>query len=351
MTQVRFARDKLHRSLEAMLNEYEAMLVILAMMNADAKSHLKSYRESIESLTKRELHQALADTKVRIQDIRSKSGATLPNGEYALLLAANPAGPGNVLELPAYLAVRLFNRYPRVASALANRELPLHALIELDVHGRYERLNRLQYFILEATLFEDMCAFWNEACTIEGPKVNPHAAKATLKKRSALHRATVSAAFYMVEAYCNGLAFEARLTRGDQLSERELELITEWDQERERSKFTSIRDKLLHYPRILMGAAAPLLQENNCPELNYFLTAAKEFRDAIVHPSPRFDADSLVSKKVRAYMRLGPGECAEIIDAAIAVIYRIGAVTERTKCLFWLQRRTTDGRFADSVFE
>lgn len=350
MAPIIFARDKLGNTLSTLLDEYEAMLILLAQMNSATKRHIDSHRKSIRSLKKSKLLQAVADTKARIKVLRTDTGATLPVGGYTKLLASNLVPADKVIMLPANVAVVLFEKYPRVAEALRQHELPFHTHIELDSHGRYTPQSQFQFHILEASLFEDMCAYWNEACSIEIPNQRPHAAKRQLKQLAALHRAAVSAAFYMVEAYCNGLAFEALSIREAELSDRERELITERCANGDRPKYASIRDKILHYPRILMGVSTPLIQESNCQDLEYFLSAAKKYRDAVVHASPRVDHESLISEKVQLYFRLDHAECANILDSAIGLVFSMAAATDRSKCLFWLQRRLPDGRFDESVF-
>lgn len=351
VSSIRFTRDKFRHSLNALLDEYAAMLVLLASMNTEARRQVESLRASIDSLSKRELQDALQVFKKRVQTLRRTTGATLPLGSYRSMLAQNPDRPGQVVMLPAYVAVTMFEKYPRIADALLKHELPFHAHIELDPRGEYEPQQRLQLQILEATLFEDMCGFWNDARAIQIPTMSPHTAKRQVKRLAALHRATVSAAFYMVEAYCNGIAFEAFLSSQDQLSERERELITEWDSKRSRAKYASLRDKILHYPRILVGAPAPLLQESNCTALDQFLAGAKKYRDAIVHASPRIDENSLLSGKVDLFLGLNHAQCGDIVDSAIELVKQIGAATGRSKHLFWLHQRSPDGGFPDVVFE
>lgn len=350
MAQIEFARDKLRRKLRFLLDEYEAMLILLAEMNEDAKSFLESRRESIESLTTDELRRAVKGTKERVDSLRDHAGATRPVGDYSKIVSSNGVAAGRVMLLPAYVAVMLFRKYPRVARGLANHTLAPHTFIELDQRGMYRAQSRLQFVILEATLFEDMCSYWNDACDIKIPERSPHAAKRDVKRLAALHRGVVSAAFYMVEAYCNGIAFEVFLSKGDSLSDKERDLITEWDSKGSRPRYATTRDKLLHYPRLLVGATAPLIQESNSPDLVYFLTAAKKFRDAIVHASPQLDSNAEM-EKAQIYLRLDHEDCARIIDSAIGLIHSIAAAIERTECIFWLQRRNSGGRFTDSVFD
>ncbi len=200
-------------------------------------------------------------------------------------------------------------------------------------------------------LFEDLCHFWNESCIINTNLQSPWDSKLSLKKKNALHRAAISSAFYMVEAYCNGIARAAYITRFEELTEKEREMLTEVDSQKSRPKYLSIRDKLLHYPRLLVGSNSPLIQENNSPELKFFLSSAKNLRDSIVHanPAPRYQDIQLT--KVSALLTIDHMECARVIDSSIVVIQQIAGAIKKGKSIFWLQTRCDNGLFDESVFE
>src|SRR6266404_2636635 len=197
--------------------------------------------------------------------------------------------------------------------------------------------DQLQFHILEAMLFEDMCMFWNEASNINPDPKQPHLEKLQLKRLAALLRAAVSSAFYMVEAFCNGIAVEVFLTHSESLNEKDLQRVTEWDARNNRPKYVTMRDKLLHYPRLLAGAPAPLVQETNSSEFSYFLSSAKEFRDAIVHANPAPNYETLAPQRSQTFMRLNHAECGKIVDCSVAVIDQIANAIGRRKCVFWLQ--------------
>jgi hypothetical protein len=150
---------------------------------------------------------------------------------------------------------------------------------------------------------------------------------------------------------CNGMAVEVFLTRRESLSEKDLQRVTEWDATKGHTRYVTTRDKLLHYPRLLTNASAPVIQENSSPELSYSLSSAKEFRDAIVHANPAPDYETLAPQKSQTFMRLHHAECGKIVDCSIAVIDQIATAIGRRKTVFWLQHRQADGLFDKSVFD
>ncbi len=351
MGKVEFARDRLRVRLSKLVDEYEAMVILLARMSPLVARQIENEREGVKLANKSQLQLGTQKLSATINRIRRDAGATQPVGYYSSLLNHNQLNEGWIRTIPVYVAVALFNKYPRLADALQSHELPIHATIELDYLGEGSRPEIYEFRITEAMLFEDMCFFWNESCAIHEKAIEPGSSKQLTKRLIAFHRAAVSAAFYMVEAFCNGIALEIFLTRRDELSEQELEWVTEWNAKHSRPRYLSIRDKLLKYPRLLLDTQAPPIQENNSPELSFFLSSAKELRDAIVHANPAPNLETLLPQKTQIFERLDHDQCARVIDSSIEVVNQIATSVGRDKSIFWLQTRKEDGAFDDSVFD
>lgn len=349
---MQFARDKLTASLSRLFDEYEAMVIFLGQMNLDMRRNLLEERAKIPDLTKPQLANAVEQLTSKIGQMRKKFGATRPLGEYAQILQKAPQPEDEaVLMFPAHVGLALFDKYPELSELLRNNKMPWHTRVELDARGQFRRQHHWQFKILEAVLFEDMCFFWNESFNYQRALGDPYERKHSFKKEMALYRAAISSAFYMVEAFCNGIAFEVLIKRRDELSDRELQLVTEWDSTRSRPKHLSIRDKLLQYPRLLLQASAPPLQESNCPDLAFFLSSAKRFRDAIVHASPGTDKDQFAATKWKAFEEIRREDCAKVLDSTISMVDKIATSINRRDSIFWLQRRQEDGSFNESVFD
>lgn len=209
--------------------------------------------------------------------------------------------------------------------------------------------------LLEASLFEDMCALYNQAheafATIpRSRRPGEMDLKIAKKQHASLMRATVSAAFYFVEGYINCLAADYVHTNGERISEKDRMDLTEWDSSKNRYRSVSTRDKLVKYPRIVTGATFPPIDESNCPELKYFVTTAKSFRDAIVHASASFDPVEDYPKKERIFVGLNQDEVAKIVDTVVALVERIETLVNGQPPR-WLQRRDSRGVFPNTVFE
>ena len=176
--------------------------------------------------------------------------------------------------------------------------------------------------------------------------------KRTIKTAEALWRAAASTAFYCVEAYLNGLAFDYYTANEPRLDEDTKRLLTEWDTVQKRFKPVRLRDKLLQYPRIICGTAHPPLQENSCPEMAFFMGRAKLLRDAVVHASPKPNLSAVGDAKESLFLSLDFPETERIVDNTVALIRKIEiAVHGDESRIGWLCGRGPDGLFPDAAFD
>jgi hypothetical protein len=213
------------------------------------------------------------------------------------------------------------------------------------------RSGDVELYVLEARLFENMCALFNLAFDRQAQLPYPRTDKIELKTTIALELAVVSAAFQCLEAYLNGLAFDFVMRVGlDTLDAQTKALLTEWDYKADRQRFVSFRDKLLKYPRIVTGEDHPLLQENNCAALRILLENAKPLRDALTHASP-FDDPGSSANKLQAVFQCSFEQIEEIVDAITSLISQIEtAVFGSSVAVDWIRSRAESGRFPVEVF-
>ena len=254
------------------------------------------------------------------------------------------------LLVPKYILQDIFSHYERTFPRFPL--LPMHAQICIDA-GRF-RVNpgTGEYIILEAALFEDMCALFNLIKQHSELLSGPNVLKKHNKAVSALYRSTVTTAFHFVEAYLNGIAFEHYFLNESSLDDKTKILLTEWDHLRKREAFQSLKEKALKYPRIAKGAEHPLLQENNCPELSLILGEAKLLRDSIVHASPKYNLETFEAEKEIQFFSIDLYRVESIVDASIGLVRKLEiAIWGNDKRLSWLHCRGVDGSFSDAVFE
>lgn len=131
-------------------------------------------------------------------------------------------------------------------------------------------------------------------------------------RREFCARSCILAAFNLLEAFLNGLAWEFANdpARMQPLSKRQQDLLTD-------SYGATLRDKILKYPAILTGQT---LWAEDDPIVRGFLDDLKPLRDSLVHPSPFSSPARFGGRdKLRAFY-LADARSAEIIAAAVIEI-------------------------------
>ena len=106
--------------------------------------------------------------------------------------------------------------------------LPEHASIGFHDGTERESVGEVEVYLLEAKLYEDMCGLFNLAKEIAG-RVSAHKqgkSKTESKKLEACCRATATSAFYSVESYLNGLAYDHYVAHRKTLDEKNRQILT-----------------------------------------------------------------------------------------------------------------------------
>ena len=366
-------RGRKRSEFEKLIEEYHALLVLSGQYSVQARHSRRAAIAKSSSLTNRELDGEIAFISADLAEIREVLKPTQPASFYVDFVkrAEGTLRRDQHLYLPKW---RLAEFFRGLRGDKRFEKLPEHALVALDVHGISRAVEPAEVRILEAGLYEDMCAMFNRAWELTPLARHPNVSKLVLKEAAAARRASVLAAFYMIEAYLNSIAFDHLVRHERELSAQDLDRITEWDNAKRRERLVSFRDKLLSYPRIILGLQHPPIQENNCPEVAFLLREAKDFRDAIVHANPRPERSTTNSPKEIRFWRIGsvtpftyvtgsstptpapemedPSEWVQVVDCAIAVVEKIECLLYGDASrLFWLKRRQSEGPFDPTVFD
>lgn len=263
--------------------------------------------------------------------------------------------------VPKWLLELFFSAYPRLISDW--QTYPAQTLFGFDFGGEHNQIKSIEFFLPDAVLYEDMCMAYNQAVLSKYESRRGSVDKIRSKTHQFYLRTSILSAFYFVEAYLNGIAFDFYFPmRGNrQLPQEDLDKLSEYDSQRDREKWLSFRDKMLQYPKIILGTAKhPPLTETNCEEMRILLSEAKELRDSLVHNSPTVEAEithgkrQLIGKKVRMIVNLRLEEATTIVDAAIRYVKRLDALLQangRHRKLDWLFERDESGIFPAKTFE
>lgn len=197
-----------------------------------------------------------------------------------------------------------------------------------------------------------MCFSYNSAVSIE-PEIGKRPVdKSKVKAHAFFRRCAVLAAFYFVEAYLNGIAFDFVFRHGQKVPQQELDFLREWDSNKSREKWVKFRDKLLQYPRIILRAQHPPLTETNCPPLQVIVNEAREIRDSLVHWSPRPDIATGSPVKTGWVMDMKPAKLTQVVDAAVTLVKRLNTeLGAHGQDLHWIYERDGSGVFPKEAFK
>ena len=332
--------------------EQAAIAVLVNSPERLAPDDVNANVKHIDSLkSTRELSDLISKLRHAVAEMRRNFGVRASRSELLGMigwLERNTKHP-QACYMPMGMISELLSHYDSL-------DFPPHARIAIDYLGiGRDYPGGFETRLLEASLFEDMCALFNlckdaEAQIPSNLSIGSIARKVAAKRHAALKRATLSAAFYFIEGFMNCLAVDFVHKSGDSITDKDRAMLTEWDATKNRYRPVSTRDKLIQYPRIILRLQFPPLDENNCPELAYIVTVAKDFRDAIVHASASFDRLQGYPRKENLFGALGQHDVEVVVDNSISLVRRISDVVYG-KNRNWLKNRGENGYFPEAVFE
>jgi len=224
----------------------------------------------------------------------------------------------------------------------------LHHLIALDFSGE-RSLPDVRWFLPEASLYEDFCLAVNFAIDTKGADQNKDVVMG--KSNSMYLRTGVLTAYYFVEAYLNGIGHDFLVTRGSALPQDQQDLLLEWNSKKGRKQWLKFEDKINEYQKIVLSVQHAPVATTNSTNLAVLLGEGKEFRDAIVHHSPKVDPRTQLAEKVTWLVSLRLPHLLRIADAAIGIVRELNSEFGIAGMdLSWLIDRGNDGKFPITVF-
>jgi len=319
--------------------------------SAEDRNLLEAIRADVPTAPARQLRQYRDDLRGTVKNMVRKFGCKANPTKFAReFKETSRREPGRTLLLPKFEIDKIFTNY--TDKWMPWDSFPPHVLVYLDFTGESYRPKQFDWKLPEASLYEDMCVAYNQA--LDAHKIAsmltvpvPEAKLAEFCLRTA-----VLSAFYFVEGYLNGVAFDYYVRNAKNISDEEAELLLEWNRKLGKEKWISLKEKLHKYPRIILGLQHPPLTETNSAEMKLLITTAKDVRDAIVHQSPKFDPTSEdVSSKVRQFVHLRLGDVTQTVDAAVVLIKRLNGLLGKNGIMVdWLLERDGNGRFPEQAF-
>ena len=347
--------DELRNKTLELLREWKALAFLTRPITPIDVATMARAEEVIAQASGPTLLEGYEFYQRQVAGLRQQYGATVSREDLlAALSHIEAAPPGKTTYVPYWILRRWFRSYRDLLATVSH--IPCHAFIGVDNTGQTyaQRSSGFEVRLIEASLFEDMCALFNLAAKSHARRTGVESTKER-KERSSLQRATIVAAFNTIEAYLNGIAFDFLELNEGPLHRSDESLLREWDAARQRPRYLSLRDKLLQYPKIIVGAEHPPIHDDNCSELKFVVESAKQFRDAIVHPSPAPHALTGDLDKEVAVHNVDFETVTRIVDTTIALIRKVDRIVYGSnsdeRLNNWLRDRSPDGTFADTVFD
>ena len=344
-------RKELLAEVEELATAVYALLVLTFQLDNAKRQDLVSIFRSLDVATTMQLRVSRETISKNLRTLSKLVGCKLDRTDLARTYQDLFGGGFRFTHIPKWrLDAAYFDRFGEIWPGWEN--LPAHALIPFDPSGAYLGPGERQYYLPEAALFEDMCFAYNNSLAQKDRAGRPPYDKKIVKAHSFFMRAALLSAFYFVEAYLNGVAFDFVLKNRNPLGQEALDRLLEWDSKKKRQRWVKFRDKALQYPKIILGQKDPPLHEANCSELATLIERGREVRDAIVHQSPKPDFETRRPEKVRGMMQISQELVTEVVDASIGFVRKVNALLAvHGEDLSWLCDRETTGLFPDKVFD
>jgi hypothetical protein len=334
------------------VKELRALGLLTGLLSPAERESVEAALQHLPAMQKRQLSEREHETLANIETIRGDFGALLPNDEYAKIIQEALDAPFDMLWVPKhYIETRWFRNAGRLSIRWSL--YPPHTRFGVDAKWVIRNnTHTREWRLMEATLFEDLALLWNKV--VDSQAGVPGAVgdqRIPEKESNILKRSAVRAAFALLEGYLNGIAHDIVITRDlPKMSVAARELLRERDEEG-RPKFKPLRAKLLGYPRLALDRDSPLMDENTCAEMAYVLQKERELRDAVMHPSPRVDADRTVLRE-QSFYEVELGVVDGIVTNTIGLIRRIDAAIDGVfgRVELWLHDRREDRKFPPETF-
>jgi hypothetical protein len=335
-------------------------------LRVDEKRKLDQLRSWAASASASQLRDANARLDGEVSETASQFGCKMPPFAFAAEFLYNCGVFDDDPRLPrdnrkgaiphvskAEIETRYFSNFAN-GNAVWKRFSP-HLLLQVHYEWTVPSDGRIQFFytLPEALLYEDMAFAYNSALEMQDTVqkiVGPHP-NLDAKRFHFYLRTAVLNAYYFVEAYLNGMAFDFCYTNADKISEEDKDFLLERSSEKKRG-FVSFERKATQYLKLILGTQHPPLQDSNCKSLKFLLTDGKELRDSIVHQSPKIHGTSPVAEKIKWMLGINMDKVTETVDAAVEFIQELEKkLGSHGVPVNWLYSRADKGLFPPKSFE
>jgi hypothetical protein len=299
--------------IEDNLKTLEAIF-FLAQHLDDNRHRLETIRRNWPNLPRKEKLHLRDELRSEVKWAREEMGALASNKDYQKLYDKIREQEGYVYLQKIYIDREVFSNYRRVF-----RRWPymrLHAAVIFD--GKRNE-DTGQVYEMEGPRLRDAREFLKRAKLAEkGIEDFRKRAKEDQLDILMFAQASILATLTFVEAYLNGLAYDSFQGHHDKLPLEDHDLLAEWDSDKKRQRFVDFREKVFKYPVIVGHLRGCKVDLSGCKPAHELVGLAKEFRDALVHPSPFVDVKTKEFKKFQIGASTNRKIAQEVFRLAVA---------------------------------
>ncbi len=273
--------NRLGDEIEDHLKTLEAIFFLVHHLGENT-DRLKMIRRNYKRVTRDQRLRLRDELRHEVKWARDEVGALASNKEYQKIITAIRAAPGYCYLNKLYIDKHLFRNYVEFFPRW--NHMKLHAAVIFD--GKKDE-GTGQVYELEGPLLQDAREFLERAKAAEkGIEDFRQRAKEDQLESLMFARASLLATFTFIEAYLNGIAYDCFMENHDQLDLKDHDLLGEWDSDKKKRRFVDFKEKVFRYPVIVGKLRGRRIDMSGCKHAHSLANDAKEFRDALVHPSP-----------------------------------------------------------------
>jgi len=272
---------QLQNEIENHLRTLEAIYFLVHSLG-DNCDRLDWIRRNFQRANREQKLKLRDELRTEVKWARTEVGALTSNNQYQKILGEIRAQPGYVYLQKIFIDRELFSNYARFFPRWPY--MKLHAASIFD--GKKDEGTN-QIYEIEGPRLQDAKEFLMRAKAAE--KGIEDFRKRTKKDQLDVlmfARASILATLTFLEAYLNGLAYDCLQEFHNKLPILDHDLLGEWDSARKRRSFVDFRDKVFKYPVIVGRQRGSKVDLSGFKPAHEIVGVAKQFRDALVHPSP-----------------------------------------------------------------
>lgn len=290
-----------------------AIYFLVQTLDANA-ARLGRILEAFPRILRSDRFRLRDELREEVEWLRDEAGAVSPDKVYRELYGKIRAYPGYYYLDKLYVERHLFKRYQAVFPRWPY--MRDHAAVIFD--GQSEK-GLGQIFELEGQCLNDARNLLQKACEAER-------GIADFRKRAAedqmdvlmFSRTSLLASMNFVEAYLHGLAYDCFHGFHEALPIEDHDLLAEWDSGKKRRRFVDFNQKVFRYPLLVGKMRGARVDLTGCAAAHALVGYAKEFRDALAHPSPFVDPKTGEHLKFLIQVGVNSRAAKDVLDDAIS---------------------------------